>query len=128
MGSKLAHAAHYQALGGTITDRARLVLNHMCWASFDDPKEDRASAEYWGGHITLGEVVYGFGNGSTDTARQAIRRTIKELIAAGLIEKLRDGDGRDRTVYKVLIGGRWKPSKAVDNSHLNGHEHHSAKR
>lgn len=122
MGSKLAHAAHYEALGGTISDRARIVLNHMCWASFDDPKPDRASAEYWGGHIVLGEVLMGHNQGGTDGARRAVRRAIKELLDAGLIERLREGDGRERTVYKVLVGGRWKPARAVDNSGLNGHE------
>lgn len=116
MGSQLAKAAHREELAGRVSDRARLVLNHMCWMARDTPSADQPAAEYWEGHIALGYVLLGLEAGPTKAGQNAVRRAVKELVDAGLIERIGQGVGTQRARYKILVGGRWQPAKAVDNS------------
>lgn len=120
MGWKLAKAAYQAGLAGTISDRARLTLDHMCWQALDTPDHDGAAAEYWGGHLAISACLIGLDGTGNNTGRQAAKRAIAELIDAGLIEQSRKGVGKHRAVYRILVGDRWAPAKAVDNSQDEG--------
>ena len=40
---------------------------------------------------------------------------LHELLNYRLIERIGTGEGKDRTRYRILVGGFWKPQLPVDN-------------
>lgn len=116
MGWKLAKAAHEAPLAGNISDRARIALTTMCWTALDDPRNGDPAAEFWAGRQMIAAALLGINEAGTDTGNKAAQRAVRELIQAGLIERIRDGRGTTHARYRILIGGRWAPAEPVDNS------------
>lgn len=114
MGWRLAKAARDAGLSGTLSDRARLALDHMCWTARDFPSQDQASAEYFAGSASLG--FYLLGISSEEAQYKAADRALKELAGAGLIISTSGKGGRHKAKWRILVGGLWAPAKSVDNS------------
>lgn len=114
MGWRLAKAARDAGLSGTLSDRARLALDHMCWTARDLPTDHQPAAEYFAGSVDLGGFLLGMA--SEEGQRKAADRALKELTAAGLIEPITRKGGRQKAHWRILVGGFWAPAKAVDNS------------
>jgi hypothetical protein len=117
MGWRLALAARDAEEAGQIgdlSDRARLALAHVCWKAHDQPSDMQAAAEYFEGSAVLGRYLCGLGLSEIGYQR-AGDRALGELEAAGLIAKI-SGRGKGRkTRWRVVVGDRWAPAKAVDN-------------
>lgn len=113
MGWKLAQAAHDAGLAGIVSERARLVLEFMCWHTRDNPTEHDPAALYWGGHHQIATYVMG-DRGSTEAGAKAIQRAIAELLRAGLITQTRRATASRPACYLIEVGNRWSPP--VDKS------------
>lgn len=118
MGWKLAKAVRDAGLSGTLSDRARLALDHMAWTARDQATLDSAAAEYWEGSYHLGQYLLGLA--SEDACYKAADRALRELRRAGLIEPIQTKGGRRVVRWRILVGHLWAPRKAVDNSPPGG--------
>ena len=120
MGWKLAKAARDAGLAGLVSDRARLALDHMCWAALDNASENRSAAEYHGGHNAIAAALLGL-DYTENAGKSAVRRALAELTREGLIERIGAGVGIDRAVYRIEVGNRWAPpTPPVENSNQDG--------
>lgn len=114
MGWRIALAAREAGLAGSLSDRARLALDHMCWTARDVPSDTQPSAEYFEGSAELGRYLIGL-DASEEGYRKAGDRALKELADAGLVQRLSIKGGRRKVHWRIVVGGRWAPAKAVDN-------------
>lgn len=117
MGWRLALAAREAQQAGTagaLSDRARLALDHMCWTARDVASDTQPSAEYFEGSAMLGRYLIA-GAASEAGYQRAGDRALTELEAAGLVAKINIKGGRRKVHWRIIIGDRWAPAKAVDN-------------
>lgn len=89
-----------------LSDRARLVLVQMCYVARDRATADTAAGLYFGGqpaliHSVLGLDMESLSPSELDTARQLIKRAVKELRDAGAITLLSHPAKGQKAVYQV---------------------------
>lgn len=103
MGAGLAQ----RALLETIDKDAKLVLVAMALMALDTPRNGRPSGIYFGGHEYLmgvyrGEIP-GHGTPEYQAARQAVKRCLMKLTAAGSIELLRPAARGRQAEYRLTF-------------------------
>ncbi len=100
MGWRLAKAAHQAGLAGTLSERARLALAHICWTARDVSTPTQPAGEYFEGSGHLGRFLIGPGV-TEEGYRKAGDRALKELHQAGLIEPI-SSRGARRTIRWII--------------------------
>lgn len=117
MGWKLAKAAHDAGLAGHISDRARLVLDYMCWHTRDVGTATEQAGLYWAGHLPIAGYLLG-DRGNTPAGTKAVQRAIRELVDLGLIEQTQTALRNKAAIYLIRDIRTWQPP--VDNSPQKG--------
>lgn len=98
MGYHLALLADQQT---TISPRAKIVLARMCWHARDTPKDDTPARVYFGGWEALQLL---FPNATDTAAREAVKRSLRELRDAGLIKPTTPNPSRRQTQrYEITL-------------------------
>ena len=95
---------------GHLSETARLVLIAMCHTALDKATGSNPARLYFGGHETL--ILALTGNDSSDptwsgtkghqAAQRRIRRAVRELVDAGVIELRQRANGKDHAVYRIF--------------------------
>lgn len=120
MGYKLANAAYELQLGGVISDRARVALDHMCRHARDVANEEIEAGVYNLGWQTLAICLVGVVKGGSEAGRKSATRAVRELLDAGLIEQVKKAGLRQTASYRITFGGELNGHQPVDNSAQDG--------
>lgn len=106
---------HWAKLG----QAERLILVTMAHTALDKPSQGRPAGIYWAGHEYLMIVLIGHqpprGSSEYLAAQKRIQRSIRKLIDAGAIEKIKAAQGRHRTRYRVHIDNFNQPPLPEDD-------------
>jgi hypothetical protein len=123
MGIRLVGAALNPAWT-VLSDRARLVLLHMCYTARDTATDGCAAATYWGGQEVFIVTVLGIDPDALPAAEHAtvsrkIKRAVQELKVAGAIS-LKSSASRGRNAIYEVHPDRFPTglhlTRPVDNS------------
>ena len=92
----------------------RLVLDAMAMQALDTPSKDGDPPNlYFGGRDALifalsDGIVPEEGTPAYRTQARKVRACLQRLIEAGAIERIEQGKGHRRSVYKLTLGGDWR--------------------